>query len=93
MYSEHKDFRPSHVLRQGSGRWQFWQPFRGGPAFVATQGAGWALFAGSLVSLLWLAAHVATGVALRLVAGIRAWVLATGVTMFVAQLVRCVFKR
>lgn len=54
---------------------------------MATQGAGWALFAGSLLSLLWLAWHVAAGVALRLVAGIRSWILATGLTMFAAQLV------
>jgi hypothetical protein len=68
--------------------WHFFQPFQGGTAFVATQGAGWALFAASLVLLLWLLLHVAAGVAASLVAGLRYWILATGFTMFAAQMVR-----
>ncbi len=73
---------------QATTRWQFFQPFQGGTAFVATQGAGWALFAASLVSLVWLVLHVAAGMAAGLVAGIRYWILATGFTMFAAQMVR-----
>ena len=60
---------------------------------MATQGLGWALFTAALVSLLWLAVQVATGVALRLVAEIRSWILATGLTMFAAQVVGCALTR
>ena len=72
---------------QAKKGWHFFQPFQGGTAFVATQGAGWALFAASLGLLLWLLLHVAAGVAASLVAGLRYWILATGFTMFAAQMV------
>lgn len=44
---------PAFALQATAG-WQFWQPFQGGTAFVATQAAGWALTAASLASMLWI---------------------------------------
>ncbi len=82
-----------HCCAQAKTRWQFFQPFQGGTAFVATQGAGWALFAASLVSLVWLVLHVAAGMAAGLVAGIRYWILATGFTIFAAQISRTVGEK
>jgi hypothetical protein len=46
-------FKPAFALQATAG-WQFWQPFQGGTAFVATQAAGWALTAASLASMLWI---------------------------------------
>ncbi len=69
---------------QESEGWRFWQPFRGGPAFVATQGLGWALTAAALASVLALGRQIALGVA----HAIRAWLLATSAVMLLAQLVR-----
>ncbi|KAL3152102.1 hypothetical protein ABBQ32_001207 [Trebouxia sp. C0010 RCD-2024] len=62
--------------------WRFFQPFRGGAFFVATQAMGWALFSISLVCLCWLLVQVVAGVAYC----IRCWALITGSVMFCAQL-------
>ncbi|MEW5310901.1 MAG: hypothetical protein WDW38_002655 [Sanguina aurantia] len=65
----------------GSSRWQFFQPFSGGTAFVATQAIGWALFAVTLVVLIALAKQLIAGVGYCL----RCWAVATGVLMCVTQ--------
>ncbi|DBB16381.1 hypothetical protein WJX82_004098 [Trebouxia sp. C0006] len=62
--------------------WKFYQPFRGGAWFVATQAMGWALFSISIVCLCWLLLQVVAGVAYC----IRCWALITGSVMFCAQL-------
>jgi hypothetical protein len=49
-----------------SGAWRFFQPWRGGVAFVAAQGLGWALYSISLVAFgaaFWCACQCACGVA------------------------------
>ena len=38
------------LKHQKSGEWRFFQPWRGGVAFVAAQGLGWALYSISLVA-------------------------------------------
>eukprot|EP00884_Botryococcus_braunii_P007964 jgi/Botrbrau1/17169/Bobra.0157s0061.1 len=63
-------------------QWRFFQPFRGGKAFVATQALGWALFSAALACLFWLCAQVVAGVAYC----IRCWIFATSSLMFFAQL-------
>nr|AZI70899.1 acyl-CoA:diacylglycerol acyltransferase 2.3 [Lobosphaera incisa]QIT07021.1 type-2 diacylglycerol acyltransferase DGAT2C [Lobosphaera incisa] len=63
--------------------WQFFQPFRGGTWFVATQALGWVLFSLSIMGLIWLISQVAVGVAYCM----RCWAWAVGAAMFTAQLV------
>jgi len=80
------------VRHQESEGWRFWQPFQGGPAFVATQGLGWALTAAALASVLALGRQIALGLA----HAIRAWLVATSAVMLIAQLLLavsvCVFR-
>lgn len=71
------DTRPEPVTT-----WKFYQPFRGGAWFVATQAMGWALFSISLCCMCWLLLQVVAGVAYC----IRCWALITGSVMLCAQL-------
>ncbi|KAK9814027.1 hypothetical protein WJX73_009556 [Symbiochloris irregularis] len=63
--------------------WRFWQPFKGGKAFVATQALGWALFATALCSLAWLFTQVASGIAYY----VQYWVVMTSSIMLAGQVV------
>lgn len=62
--------------------WHFYQPFRGGPVFVATQAAAWVLFGAALVCLAWGLAALGRGAAIC----VRCWAEFAGGFMFVAQL-------
>lgn len=47
--------------QHGASSWRFFQPFRGGTAFMATQGAGWAFFCLALAGLVTASRMVAAG--------------------------------
>lgn len=68
--------------------WRFFQPFRGGAWFVATQALGWALFSAGLTLMLYLIAQGAAGV----MEGARRYTWTAGAIMVTAQLVRDVGK-
>lgn len=74
------------IHNQKSDGWRFWQPFLGGPAFVATQGLGWALFALALASVVGLGRQLALGVA----SAVRSWLLATSALGLLAQVLLAV---
>uniref|UniRef100_A0A1D2A7N3 Diacylglycerol O-acyltransferase n=1 Tax=Auxenochlorella protothecoides TaxID=3075 RepID=A0A1D2A7N3_AUXPR len=63
--------------------WRFFQPFRGGAWFVATQALGWALFSAGLTLMLYLIAQGAAGV----MEGARRYTWTAGAIMVTAQLV------
>ena len=42
--------------------WHFFQPFKGGGWFVATQALGWALYSAGLSLIIYLMAHSAIGI-------------------------------
>ncbi|KAK9860433.1 hypothetical protein WJX84_011356 [Apatococcus fuscideae] len=67
------------IARSG---YRFWQPFRGGVAFIATQAAGWALFSLAAAFMIWTVIQLAQGMAYC----VQCWALMTGATMFAAQL-------
>ena len=71
----------SHHLTHVS-EWSFWQPFRGGPLFVATQAAGWCLFSSALTLVLYGVGATALGLAHSL----HAWAIATGFAGVAAEL-------
>ena len=56
---------------------------RGGVAFIATQGAGWALFSLAAASMIWTVIRLAQGMAYC----VKCWAIMTWGTMFAAQLV------
>lgn len=62
--------------------WSFFQPFSGGTLFIATQGVGWAFFAACILLCGWGMYAALRGVAHC----VQCWVLATGFSMFSAQL-------
>lgn len=72
---------PQSPTHQGLG-WSFFQPFTGGTLFIATQGVGWAFFAACILLCCWGMYAALLGVAHC----VSCWVLATGVSMFSAQL-------
>jgi hypothetical protein len=76
-YSKHADDAP------GVDKWQFFQPFCGGTAFVTTQAISWSIFAAALVSLVVLLQQVVAGVAHCF----RYWALGAGTFMVMAQAV------
>lgn len=61
--------------------WSFFQPFRGGTLFIATQGVAWAFFATCLLLFAWAIYAAVLGVAHC----VGCWAVATGLTMFVTQ--------
>lgn len=64
------------------GGWRFWQPFRGGTAFVLAQALGWALYSSALVACLYLLFQAVAGVAYC----VRCWAVAAGLVMFLSEL-------
>lgn len=72
---------PRSPRQQGLG-WSFFQPFTGGTLFIATQGVGWAFFAACILLCGWGMYAALLGVAHC----VSCWVLATGFSMFSAQL-------
>ncbi len=62
--------------------WKFFQPFRGGTVFVATQAAGWLLYSAALVLVLWGIGATTLG----LVLGVQAYAVAVGATGVAAQI-------
>ncbi|PRW56972.1 Diacylglycerol O-acyltransferase 1 [Chlorella sorokiniana] len=65
-----------------NGGWRFWQPFRGGTAFVLAQALGWALYSSVLVACLYLLVQAVAGVAYC----VRCWAVAAGLVMFLSEL-------
>jgi diacylglycerol O-acyltransferase 2, plant len=63
--------------------WQFFQPFSGGPVFVATQALGWTLFTFTTVGVVLLVQQVLAGVAFC----IRCSAYTLGVLMIATQMV------
>lgn len=63
--------------------WQFFQPFAGGTAFVATQAVGWSLFAATVVCLVVMAERLVAGVAHCA----RCWALGAGTLMVITHAV------
>ncbi|KAL4452259.1 hypothetical protein ABPG75_007921 [Micractinium tetrahymenae] len=66
----------------GGGGWRFWQPFRGGTAFVLAQALGWALYSSALVAIIYLLSQAVMGVAYC----VRCWAVAAGAIMFISEL-------
>lgn len=64
--------------------WQFFQPFSGGTAFVATQAIGWSLFSTTIVLIVVMVQQLISGVAHC----IRCWALGAGCLAVTAQAVR-----
>lgn len=67
---------------QQHSHWRFFQPFKGGPMFIATQAAGWVLFSMALSLVFWGVTEAGQGAAQFL----RSWALAAGTTGVVAEL-------
>eukprot|EP00877_Chromochloris_zofingiensis_P005530 jgi/Chrzof1/14979/Cz09g23010.t1 len=61
--------------------WQFFQPFSGGTAFVATQAIGWSLFSTTIVLIVVMVQQLISGVAHC----IRCWALGAGCLAVTAQ--------
>lgn len=66
----------------GTTMWQFFQPFAGGTAFVATQAVGWSLFSATAVAVIILLQQLVAGVAYCA----RCWAFGLGVLMITTQL-------
>ena len=77
---------PMSGMRREEFEWKFYQPFRGGFVFVASQATGWVLFSLALVALFW-----AIGIALintaELAIKIQSWCVAAGMTALAAEIV------
>lgn len=73
----------STALLSSSALWKFYQPFKGGTFFVATQATGWCLFASALSLVLWGAVEATLGVMHRL----NAYALAAGTSGIAAELI------
>jgi hypothetical protein len=63
-------------------KWKFFQPFRGGTVFVATQAAGWLLYSAALALVLWGIGASTLGFML----GVQAYAVAVGATGVAAQI-------
>ncbi|WIA28105.1 hypothetical protein OEZ86_010685 [Tetradesmus obliquus] len=63
------------------GMWQFFQPFSGGTAFVATQAVSWSMFAATVVLLAVMMQQLVAGVAYCF----RCWAIGAGTLMVLAQ--------
>ncbi len=70
----------SSTTQQGLG-WSFFQPFRGGTLFIATQAVAWLFFATCLLLFGWAIYAAVLGVAHC----VGCWAVATGLTMFATQ--------
>jgi diacylglycerol O-acyltransferase 2, plant len=68
--------------QQHGAAWKFFQPFKGGTVFVATQAAGWLLYSAALALVLWGIGATTTG----LVLGVQAYAVAIGATGVAAQI-------
>lgn len=68
---------------QPANKWQFFQPFSGGSAFVATQALGWSLFSATIVSVAVLLKLLVEGIAYCT----RCWAVGTGCLMVATQTV------
>jgi len=69
-------------LHNQQRRWKFFQPFRGGTVFVATQAAGWLLYSAALALVLWGIGATTLGFML----GVQAYAVAVGATGIAAQI-------
>lgn len=67
-----------------SSTWHFFQPFKGGGWFVATQALGWALYSAGLSLIIYLMAHGAAGI----VHSVQRLTQTTGIIMVASHLVR-----
>lgn len=78
------DASQSHSLESElkQNEWKFFQPFKGGAAFVATQAAGWILFSVALLPLLWSIALAISSTA----HWIHSLTVAAGMTALLAEL-------
>ncbi|GAX74485.1 hypothetical protein CEUSTIGMA_g1934.t1 [Chlamydomonas eustigma] len=73
-----------------SGSWRFWQPFKGGKVFVATQALGWTMFTISFVYVgVLVKAVVMAGTRSPLLVPLKGWVgvWGAGALMFTAPVV------
>jgi 2-acylglycerol O-acyltransferase 2 len=80
----HPDAAQSHSLESElmQNEWKFFQPFKGGAAFVATQAAGWILFSVALLPLVWSMALAISSTA----HWIHSMTIAAGITALLAEL-------
>lgn len=67
---------------QHGATWKFFQPFRGGTVFVATQAAGWLLYSVALALVLWGIGASTLGFML----GVQAYAVTIGATGVAAQI-------
>lgn len=68
----------------GPSSWHFFQPFKGGSAFVATQAMGWILYSSAIALVLWSAMETLLGAAAY---SIAIWPLAAGTSAALAEVV------
>lgn len=64
-------------------KWRFFQPFKGGPVFVATQAAGWILYSTAIAYLLVGITDMGLGAAQSIVS----WTRAAGASGFAAEVI------
>ena len=72
------------LTSHGISTWKFFQPFRGGTVFVATQAAGWLLYSAALALVLWGIGATTLGFMLSVQAYAVAAIGATGVAAQIA---------
>lgn len=68
--------------KQHGATWKFFQPFRGGTVFVATQATGWLLYSAALALVLWGIGASTLGFML----GVQAYAVTVGATGVAAQI-------
>ena len=69
------------------GNWSFWQPGKGGSAFIVTQVFGWCFFAISLLGLAWISKFAIAQITSCGVFCMRRVTVPTAIVMIIAQLV------